>query len=122
MRVLFLDDNWFRCAAAIRTFSDQELYITHTSYDAIAVLSSSGSFGYVTLDHDLNGESYVDSSRQDCGMEVVRWISANKPTIGTVNVHSWNDGASEAMVDALRDCGYSVERRRFGDNGFVEGE
>lgn len=117
-RVLFLDDNIFRCLAATKTFVGAELFVTHTAQGAINVLST-GSFGFVTLDHDLNGEWWVDSSRSDCGMEVVRWIAANNPTIGIVNVHSWNNEAADRMVSALSGAGYKAERRLFGDNGFV---
>lgn len=118
-RVLFLDDNIFRCMAATRTFAGDELYITHTSWDTIQLLATTGSFGFVTLDHDLNGEQFVDSNRADCGMEVVRWITTNSPKIGIVNVHSWNHEAADRMVDALGCAGYKAERRLFGDNGFV---
>ena len=119
MKVLFLDDNIFRCIAATRTFVDSELYVTHTAEGAIQAVSS-GSFGFVTLDHDLNGESFVDSGRADCGMEVVRWIVENHPVIETVNVHSWNHAAADKMVDLLNGAGYHTSRRLFGDNGFAD--
>jgi len=119
-RVLFLDDNPYRCLAATRTFVGGDLYITHTVQGTIHLLETTGSFGFVTLDHDLNGEEYVNSSRPDCGMEVARWIVTNKPTIGKINVHSWNNDAADKMVDILGSAGYQVERRRFGDSGFVE--
>jgi hypothetical protein len=62
----------------------------------------------VFLDHDLGGEIYVDSNREDCGMEVVRWIVANKPRIEEIVVHTHNTPAGEAMVDSLSSAGYKV--------------
>ena len=121
MRVLFLDDNLFRCFAARHTFVGHDLHIVHTAQDTIRLLGdSSGSFEFVTLDHDLNSEFFVDSSRQDCGMEVVRWIVENKPSIGTINVHSWNHKAADEMVESLHTSGCQVVRRLFGDKGFVD--
>mgnify|MGYP003501848970 CR=1 FL=1 len=60
------------------------------------------------LDHDLGGEVYVDSNREDCGMEVVRWLCANliKPEeINTVVVHTMNPSASTNMRAALIEAG-----------------
>ena len=60
------------------------------------------------LDHDLNDETYVNSSREDCGMEVVRYITKNKPTIGQIIVHTHNPAASPIMVADLKKAGYNA--------------
>jgi hypothetical protein len=60
------------------------------------------------LDHDLGGEVYVDSSRENTGMEVVRWIVANNPKIMDIVVHSHNGPAAARMVVALCDAGYEA--------------
>ena len=49
--------------------------------DCIRMLQE-GQFVTLFLDHDLGGETLVDSDREDCGMEVVRWLQKNKPDNG----------------------------------------
>lgn len=66
------------------------------------------------LDHDLGGKVFVDSNREDCGMEVVRWIMRNRPFIGRVIVHSWNEPAARRMVADLRRRDYAVSYAPFG--------
>jgi hypothetical protein len=60
------------------------------------------------LDHDLGGEEHVDSNREDCGMEVVRWMSKNKVDVGEVIIHSHNVIAAEKMRLSLEEAGYNV--------------
>ena len=43
----------------------------------------------------------VDSARTDCGMEVVRWIVAHRPTIGLIYLHSFNINAAFRMGTKL---------------------
>jgi hypothetical protein len=60
------------------------------------------------LDHDLGGEQDTDSSLQNSGMEVVRWVIKNKPSINKIIVHSSNWVAAEEMCHKLEDAGYNV--------------
>lgn len=86
-----------------------QLTFVETAIEAIAKLSSE-MFHCVFLDHDLGGETYVDSSREDCGMEVIRQLNA-----GTIAqdkrclfvVHTMNIEAGREMVLKLKDRGYA---------------
>ena len=62
------------------------------------------------LDHDLGGQHFQDSSEQNCGMEVVRWLEAHfiEAYIEQIIVHSHNIKAAEIMVDKLAQVGYNV--------------
>lgn len=105
--VLFLDDNQDRLTAAVATYSEgNDLRLARTAGEAINYLQIVGQWDLVSLDHDLGGEVYVDSGREDCGMEVVRWIVENNPAIKRVLVHSWNAPAAREMVLSLRRAGY----------------
>ena len=110
-RILFLDDNNERIETAIKYFSsdDYDLMIAKTAHHAIKLLKIQG-FELVYLDHDLGGEVFVNSNREDCGMEVVRWMCSNKMKInvGRVIVHSWNYPAATEMRNKLKDAGYDV--------------
>jgi len=71
----------------------------------------------VHLDHDLGGEHFVDTSRDDCGMAVVRWLCAEaRPQHRDTRffIHSYNLAAASMMVDCLLSNGYTAESRPFG--------
>jgi len=115
--VLFLDDDPIRCARFVA--AQPTAAIVTTAADAIDALGRQA-WDLVSLDHDLGGEYYVDSARDDTGMGVVRWVVAHKPVVGRFLVHSWNDAAGDAMVAALHAAGYPAARVYFGFNGFPE--
>jgi len=120
-QLLFLDDCPNRC----KKFRSSCPYATivHTAVDAIARIEAQH-WDIVSLDHDLGGEAYVDSKREDCGMEVVRFIVANQPKIHKVIVHSSNGPARLNMVSLLKQAGYVVQDAsflNFWTSGIVDG-
>ena len=104
-KIFFLDDNPDRTQSFLESYP--EAYTVSTAQAAIAALQGSF-YDYVFLDHDLGGEAWVDSSRPDTGMEVVRWIMENQPQISNIVVHSHNTVAAPAMVDRLSRAGYNA--------------
>ncbi|NGX44890.1 MAG: hypothetical protein K940chlam2_00030 [Chlamydiae bacterium] len=112
MRVLFLDDSTERIERAYEHFDNDDLVVAVSAPSAINELSK-GAFDLVMLDHDLGGETWVESDREDCGMEVVRWIVRNLPKIGRVVVHSWNTVAAPVMVEELMKAGYDARYEFF---------
>jgi hypothetical protein len=71
----------------------------------------------VHLDHDLGGQTFVDSTAEDCGMEVIRWLCKEprhhlEETLFFVHTH--NAAAGLLMVLQMRSCGYNGEFRPFG--------
>ena len=109
-KVLFLDD----VSTRIRNFSRKYPFadIVKTADKCIEAIKSKR-YDIVQLDHDLGGEAWVDSSRADTGMEVVRFIEEHKPDIGKIIVHSWNTSAGPVMVDRLIRAGYPAIYRPF---------
>lgn len=106
MEVLFLDDNKARTS----TFKCEYIWATcvETVEETLEQLQKQA-WDFAFLDHDLNDEVYCDSDRTDCGMEVVRWIEKNKPTIQKVVCHSLNEKTRDEMVDRLTKAGYDVK-------------
>ena len=106
MNILFLDDS----LARVKKFRSHcpSATLVHTSDNAISKLASGTTWDYVFLDHDLGGEEYVNSEREDCGMNVVRWIVEHKPQISTIIVHSLNPPAAARMVDDLMAAGFTA--------------
>lgn len=129
MKVLFLDDRQKRIDVAVERYKDDDLTVVRTAEEAIGVLSSTlnGStlrdpdtwqgWDLVCLDHDLGGESFVDSNRKDCGMEVVRWMTAFRGPLNQIAkkviIHSSNLGGAMTMYCALDARGYYTFYERF---------
>ena len=111
-KVLFLDDNPSRISVFKGVCPNAD--IATTAEETINFLNNLDSYDLVSLDHDLNGEVFVDSNREDCGFEVVRWIIDNKPTIGKIIIHSHNGPAAFRMVNALFNSGYDARKISFG--------
>jgi len=108
MRIIFLDDDnqrWYRFQAKIPNSVRAE-----TADECIRLIRDSTKIDWLFLDHDLGGEAYVNSTREDCGMEVVRFLCADNltKTISNIVVHSHNTVAALEMFNKLKDAGYNV--------------
>lgn len=71
----------------------------------------------VSLEHDLGEEPYAHSGREDCGMEVVRWLEKrNSADYSHVmfTIHTWNEVAGIKMARRLTTADYRVEYKPFG--------
>lgn len=64
------------------------------------------------LDHDLGGEVFVDSSKENTGSEVVRFLTARQNmmprTIGYVMLHTLNNVEAPKMYSNLKSAGFNV--------------
>lgn len=102
--ILFLDDDLNRTDAFLKIIPYAKT--TLTAPGMINYLKTAKDIDIVFLDHDLGGEQMVSSNREDCGMEVVRWMVENQPDLNQVIVHSLNQPAAVEMVAKLKDVGY----------------
>jgi hypothetical protein len=112
-RILFLDDDPER--AAIFLAANPEAVWVETARACIDCLAEE--WEEVHLDHDLGGERFVDLSRDDCGMEVVRWLCLEPhPHLQRTRflVHTHNPVAAEMMAMQMHVAGFQVETRPFG--------
>jgi hypothetical protein len=112
-RRLFLDDDPERAAHFLGDHPDAVW--VQTVPECVAMLAQR--WDEVHLDHDLGGEVYVDMDREDCGMEVVRWLARQpRPHLrrSRFTVHSHNMVAAFIMAMQIRAMGYRVEARPFG--------
>ncbi len=113
LRILFLDDDPDRARAFLHR--TPEAVWVQTAEDCIARLEDV--WDQVHLDHDLGREVFVDSSRPDCGMEVVRWLcneSCARFEKTLFIIHTYNAEAGETMVRSLRENQYQAVYRPFG--------
>ena len=109
-----MDDDNTRISSFLSKISPDVAHWRKTAQGTIRLLHEFNHWDWVFLDHDLGGEQMVNSNREDCGMEVVRWIVENQPSIDNILVHSWNSPAGKEMVAKLKDAGYNAEYKPFG--------
>jgi hypothetical protein len=112
-RLLFLDDDPDRASAFLTEYP--EAVWVETVEQCLARLEEP--WDEVHLDHDLGGETFVDLSRDDCGMAVVRWLCLHpRPHLKRTRfiVHSHNPNAAYVMVMQMMATGFQVEARPFG--------
>ncbi len=112
-RLLFLDDDPKRAQRFLKDHP-QATWVTNVP-DCVDRLAEH--WDEVHLDHDLGGETFVDSSGADCGMEVIRWLCKEpRHHLEDVSffVHTHNEAAGLLMVLLMRGNGYRAEFRPFG--------
>ncbi len=112
LRILFLDDDPDR--ARLFLVRHPDAVWVQTAADCIGLLSQP--WDQVHLDHDLCGERFVDSSRSDCGMEVIRWLCGafqEQHRDTQFVIHSHNTEAAQMMVWSLYEAGYHAAYRPF---------
>jgi hypothetical protein len=112
-RLLFLDDDPLRAAIFLKE-NPQAVWVK-TVAECLARLEEA--WHEVHLDHDLGGKRFVDSSAEDCGMEVIRWL-CKEPRHHLKDsrffVHTHHAAAGLLMVLQMRCCQYRAEFRPFG--------
>jgi CheY-like chemotaxis protein len=109
MKIIFLDDDhqrWYQFQSQV-----PQAFRAETAEECIKMIEDRPDIDWLFLDHDLGGEAYVNSSREDCGMEVVRYLCEDPRTksIKNIVVHSYNVVAAAEMYKKLQETGYNVK-------------
>ena len=118
---LFLDDDPNRAATLYQRMTPidrkRTIWVTTVEQTIQTLGDYRERLDIVSLDHDLGGEMYVHSGRDDSGMEVIRWLerqpSSNYKHVRFV-IHSWNIPAGRRMAARLMSAGYNVIQVPFG--------
>lgn len=106
MKILLLEDDLNRVREFEKRVSELNenslLVHTKTAIDCINKLKTD-KFELILLDHDLGGEIYVDSNREDTGSEVARWISNNRQSVNgaIIITHSYNIVGAKNIIDLI---------------------
>ena len=125
--ILFMDDDPQRAVLAHERMPEADRPRTiwcMTAEEAIVTLwDYRDRLDAVHLDHDLGGRKDVHTGREDCGMEVVRYLEKmhhdtpeefEKLQAAKFVIHSWNSHAGPIMVERLSKIGLDVEYKPFG--------
>jgi hypothetical protein len=71
-------------------------------------------FDVLLLDHDLGGETFVDTANENTGSEVVRWMLSPGNVVSAhtlIIIHSLNTPAATEMQRKLTDGGFTNVHR-----------
>ena len=122
--IVWMDDDPKRAALAHQRMTPEKRDRTMWAMTAEATIEILANYADVLeevhLDHDLGGARYVNSDREDCGMEVVRWLERLPTSKLQVFlkckfiVHTWNIPAGQEMEKRLKDLGLKAEHVPFG--------
>lgn len=138
MKILFLDDDpvrhrifrasieppfplWHRIGCW-RKRKIAPMFQNHCVFEivtAIEVLQNEARLDIAFLDHDLNGQIYVEE-RVGTGTEVAEFIAGMTPRARPklVVVHSLNPQGAARMMDILKSSGCHAQALPFGSLGF----
>ena len=118
--IMFLDDDPHRAVLMFNRMNEQDrsrTFWVKTAQEAIDMLREyKERIEYAFLDHDLGGETNMYSGREDCGMEVIRYLEQQDPNDFDCKfiVHSWNIDAAIKMTERLVAKGYYATQQTFG--------
>lgn len=109
-RIFILEDDPARITA-FKFAIDGKAEVTvaqwvHGQYGAIE--SYKPPYDLLLLDHDLGGQTFVDSSEENTGAGFVRWLGkAPETDRPDIIIHSWNPDGGRAMARELVQNGWT---------------
>lgn len=118
--LLFLDNDPNRAAVHCQRLSDEDrsrTFWVRTVPETIKVFEDYRErLEEASLEYDLGEEPNAHPSRDDCGLEVVRYLEKADNRYKHIRfvIHSWNVRQAAKMVSRLKDAGYTVEAAPFG--------
>lgn len=99
--IFILEDSPFRIKWFKETFTyGNKLTIVDNVKDAIEYLNN-GSPYIMFLDHDLDGEIYVDSFKENTGYRLTEWIYKSERIYNKIIIHSLNPVGVDNMFYML---------------------
>jgi len=119
MKILILEDDGIRIGMLRKYFDSlgHDLTICTEAEEAIAALYDCGDYDLLFLDHDLGGESFVDSSRDDTGAAVARWLANEETIYGqpysrhvAIVIHSMNPIGQRNILHILERGGFTFAK------------
>ena len=113
MKIFILEDNIERVKSFRKMFHPEQLVFTDKVEYAKDILKKD-TFDVLFLDHDLGGEIFVESNREDTGYELVKYIVENElQKKARICIHSHNPFGSEYMLKALEKANYTAFLKPF---------
>ena len=102
MNIFILEDDRQRIDTFLELLKDHVLTMCDTVDEAKKLYETHGPFDIVFLDHDLGGEVYVPSSKDNTGYQLAKWLSKRTEEKAPLMViHSFNPIGAENMKSVL---------------------
>jgi len=114
MKILILEDDGERVRSFYDMFCDDSLVVVNSSLSAIFLIREL-KFDVIFLDHDLGGQTYVDSEEQNTGYQVSKIIDDSINKLTPIIIHSWNQIGVKRMKEVLKDHKGQVVSVPFGN-------
>ena len=121
MKIFILEDYEERTHTFSKEFVKDELVICNNAELALTLLAQV-KFDLIFLDHDLEGEAYVDSDYPNTGYRVARELQNTLNADTRVIVHSYNPAGVELMMEGLLQCGGDQHVLRIFQQGSANGD
>lgn len=105
MKILILEDDGNRVKEFRKRFIGIGIPLfVDTASEAIKLIRNADwtSRDLICLDHDLGGETYVNTNDRNTGSEVARFLEEN-PVQAMIVIHSLNTAAARYMFNRLND-------------------
>ena len=112
MRIFVLEDDPMRIKAIWEAGIGQDLTVAKSCEEAKRKWQ--GPYDLVLLDHDLGGEVFADSSKDNTGAGFARWLVESDKEPGVGVIHSYNPVGAKAMGEILNSNGWKMVRVPFG--------
>ena len=100
MKVLILEDDPNRIGIFKKKLKEHDLYFAISVKEAKDMTINFGPFDYFFLDHDLDGQIFVDSNEENTGYRFAQFLAESKAT-GEVIVHSMNPAGAQNIKGVL---------------------
>jgi len=100
MKVLILEDSASRIKVFKKNLKDHDLYFFDQVEEAKSAVDLLGPFDYYFLDHDLDGEIYVESSNENTGYQFAKFLKEKNIKAEFV-IHSMNVVGVQNMKNEL---------------------
>lgn len=116
MRILFLDDDEKRHRTFAQDNIGEDVTQVRTIQSCIDAIKNNPKYDLISLDHDLNGQHYVEQA-EGTGTEVALWMAANitpEKMPDRVWLHSYYLDGAKRMRNILVAAGIPARIRPFG--------
>jgi len=100
MKILILEDSADRIKTFKKNLNKYDLYFFDRVSDAINAVELMGPFDVIFLDHDLDGNIFVDSNEENTGYQFAKYL-ATKDIKAQIIIHSLNPVGAANMKDVL---------------------
>jgi hypothetical protein len=116
IRVFVLEDDPIRIKVFKENFEKFAKFTFSTNiYDAMKDFDLNNKYDLILLDHDLGGETFVDSEFYNTGAQFCRYLIKKKIELPQIIIHSHNPVGAEIMEEYLIEKGYNASRVPFGE-------